>query len=149
MTPADQRLGADDFPRSDVEFWLVVQYQLISLYRMAQVLLNGLVFDRAGIHCRLEELKTIAPGMLGVIHGPIGSFQQRLCLRSVIRISGNADAGGDVQFMLANVVRQAQCFQNFRSGQGGVLCMPDLPQQHHELIASLTAYRVGAAHTGK
>ena len=79
MTPADERLGADDRAGLQIHLRLVVQHELLPLEGAAQAALERLPLDGADVHVRLEELIVVAPAVLGVVHRGVRILDQ--CLR--------------------------------------------------------------------
>ncbi len=124
----------------------VVQLELLSLDRAAQVVLERVARHRVHIHLRLEELVIVAAAALGVIHREIGVLQQRLCIVAVTGISDDADARGHVQLVMIHLVWPAQRHQYLARAHGCVFGMGYLGQKHHELVTTLPAHGIRRAH---
>src|SRR5688500_10312815 len=65
------------------------------------------IFQRQMPFLALAELtgkyiEAILALIFGVIHRNVGIFYQRICCRPIIRIGGNTDTRGNIQFVRAN-----------------------------------------------
>src|ERR1700728_4205707 len=114
---------------------------------MAQFAFEQLPLDGALVHVGLEELVSVASTVLGVVHREICILQQRLCIRSIIRISDYSDAPRDMQFVPVYVVGFAQRLKDFFRCRGRILRLPYFPKQNHKFITPPTADGVGTAYT--
>ena len=101
MGPAEQCFRAGDFSGLEIDLGLIVQCEFLALESAPQTLLDGLPLDGADVHGGLEKLITLAAVFLGLIHGGVGVLDERLGVQAVVGIDADADAGGDVQIVLA------------------------------------------------
>ncbi len=92
MVPAKQRLGADQGPGFSVGFRLVMEFELIGVQRLANLVLHIKAVQRLRAHGLGEELEIIAAGKLGAVHRRVGIHQQLFCGRAVLRVHRDADA---------------------------------------------------------
>ena len=99
LRPAQQRFGAADAPRGEVDQRLVVQHELAVLERAPQVGLGREAAAHALGHLRAEELVVGAARLLGVIHRGVGVAHQRLGGVAVGRVERDADAAVGVQLV--------------------------------------------------
>ena len=107
MLPAYQRLDAHDRTRLQIHPRLVMQDEFPSLQGVAQAVFED-CRSTARMFIPLEELVGVAPSFLRVVHRGIRVLQQRLRIRPVLRVSGDAYACGKVQLVLVDVVGRAQ-----------------------------------------
>ena len=148
--PADERFGTDD-PAVVRGLQLVVEHELVSCQRLAQVRFHGHAFRDDGLHLRVKKAQCIAPGLLGLIHGDVGLFQQLLFAFRVIAEQGGADAGGIVVFVCAKLVGLVERGQNLLADHLD-LCRANqdvraqVLEHYHELIPANTGNRVFLAH---
>ncbi|MNM41348.1 hypothetical protein D3C81_521640 [compost metagenome] len=98
MLPAQQRLGAGGGRIGRREFRLVVQQQFVARDRLAQVLQQAQLAVGTELHRGDEEGVAVPAGFLGVVHRRIGMCHQLAFVAGIVRIQGNAQAGGDLQF---------------------------------------------------
>jgi hypothetical protein len=96
VLPAHQRLHAQDLPAVGVDLGLVVQQQLPTLDGAAQLPEQG---EPAGAVLVLLGVEQHEPGMglLGHVHGDVGTLQQLVGIIAVLGIEGKADAGLHLQ----------------------------------------------------
>ncbi|MNQ39630.1 hypothetical protein D3C85_532570 [compost metagenome] len=92
MVPAQQRLGTDDRAGRGFIFGLIVQHELATLLRQAQVVQKLDLLVRVRVHGRFEEAVAGAAQALGVVHGGVGVGQQRVGVFAVVRVDGDAHA---------------------------------------------------------
>ena len=74
-----------------------------------------------------------------MIHREVCVLQQCLRVVAVVGIRRNAYADRDVQLVLVDGVRCAQCLQQLFRADGRVLCIRHVREQEHEFVASLPA----------
>ncbi len=80
MLPAEQRLGADQSPRREVDLRLVEEPQLAALEPALKLLLDRHGLDGALPHGRVEELGARAAALLGAVHRGVGVLDQALAV---------------------------------------------------------------------
>ncbi len=119
--PAQQRFGADDEPAREVDLGLVAHDELVAVERPAQLALEQQPLDRRRIHLRGIEDVAVSPGALRVIHGGVGVADQVDDVVGVLRAGGDADAGGDFEFVLADVQRARHLAQQQARERGALL----------------------------
>jgi hypothetical protein len=73
-------------------------------------------------------------------------LHQGICIIGIIRVETDADAQCDEEFMALEMERPAQRRTQFLGDRSGILGLPDLGEQDHEFVASLTADGVDVAH---
>ena len=112
-----------------------------------QAFFDGLPLHRPDVHRRLEEFVALTAVFLGLIHGRVGVFDERLRVQSVVGKDADADAGGDVKVMVVDGVGFGHGLKHAPRRDGGVLRSFNFGKQHHEFIAALPAYGVRTAYT--
>ena len=136
LRPAQQRFGAADPRRGEVDQRLVVQRELAVLERAPQVGLGRQAAAHALGHLRAEELVVGAPRLLGVIHRGVGVAHQRLGGVAVARIERDADAAVGVQLVLGDRERLRELGQDAARHAGGLAGVGDVGEADDELVAA-------------
>ena len=146
--PADQRLGADDARRSQVDQRLVVQHELVSAFGQPEARRQRQV--AAGIVLRLAvHAVAVAATLLGGIQGGVRVLEQPLGRVGVGRVQTGPDAGRHVQVVIVDLERprqrQPKCAGD-RPGCGvdrlvGAVVRRAV-HQHQELVAALPGNHV-------
>jgi hypothetical protein len=94
MLPADQRFDLADVARFKVQFRLVVQHQLRSANRVTQFA-NCLEALACVAVARALVDRIARMSRLGLVHRDVGVLKQRLGVRAVLGVYGDADARDD------------------------------------------------------
>src|SRR4029077_15301832 len=97
--PANQRFHSGDRLRAQVELRLIVKDELVMLQRLMQRSLECETFRRLSRQERRAELVAVSSRLFRLVQSRVGALQQRLRIVAVLRVEGDADAGGDVEFM--------------------------------------------------
>ena len=146
MEPAQQRLGADDPARAQVELRLVVEHELLRARSPRAGRARAEAALRLGRSCAPRRTLPGAPRCLRAIHRRVGALQQGLgvcrrpgtgrCRRSREERAGrrraNAATGPD---HVARRPAARRCVQ--------------VRQDHRELVAAQARHRVGLAHAAR
>ena len=95
MAPAHQGFDGDDVAAAHVDLRLIQQIQLLVFQGAAQA-----NFELDVAHDLHGQRRAVQPGVvlaavLGVVHGGVGEFEQRIAVVAVFREQRDADAGGD------------------------------------------------------
>ena len=146
VLPAQQRLDPGDAAGGEVDLRLVEEPELAALDPLAQVVLERQPLERARVHGRRAELETVAPQLLGAVHGDVGAGQQRLGVAAVGRVEADADAGRDVEAMAVQVHRPRDGGQDLVGHPGGLGAAADVGQQQVELVAADPGHGVALPH---
>ena len=88
----------------------------------------------------------IAADFLGRIHGLVGILEQAFDIGGVVRIQGDADAGRDIGFFLAEQERLGQSCQYLFAdafGHGDAIATVE---NHREFVAAEARHRIAVAH---
>ncbi|MNZ54499.1 hypothetical protein D3C78_724000 [compost metagenome] len=132
-----------------------MQDELSPLERQPQPHVQLRALAQLRLHLRIEEAQAVAPGILGLIHGQIGSFQRLLsALAGMLAEQGHADA------RRAAILRRLQGIRLAELGQqphGEALRLPgrlerarpEVAEQHHELVAGQAGHGIAVAHPGE
>ena len=147
MGPAQQGFRSGDLSRLQVDLGLVVDGKFLPFQGPPQALFDGLPLHRPDVHRRLEKLVALTAVFLGLVHGRVRVFDERLRVQAVVGIDAHADAGGDVKIVLVDGVGFGHGLQHSSRRNGGIFRPFHFGKQHHEFIAALAAYGVRAAHT--
>ena len=126
-----------------------MQHEFVTVDGVAQSVFDRLTLERGHIQVRFEELIVVASAVFRLVHRKVGIFEQSLGVDCVIRIRDDPDAGGDINRVLADLVRLVQRHQDLLGADARVFGVHHLGQQDHEFIAALPAHRVGVAHAGE
>ena len=148
MTPADQRLGADDVTFRNRDDRLVVQEELVALERMPQVALDLQPRQRLGVHRAIEHLVSSATGVLGAVHRDVGAAQDVFRLFTGAGAQRHANARGCCVLVAADRERYLQRFLDAFGDHGRVAHVDDPLQQDRELVTTQPRHDVAAAYTG-
>ena len=143
VAPPYERFGADDCAGCQIQALAGSAIPAPAVRsRSANLSSSDCRLDRARVHLRLEELIAVAPCLFGVVHRQIGFLHQRICIRPVIGIGGDADARSDTQFMFVDVVRLTQRVEYLGRRDGCILRVSHVPEQHHEFITTMAPYGI-------
>ena len=105
MTPAHQRLEADDRLARGIDNRLIIELEFVALDRIAQILLKlGPLLGR-GVQAVFEEAEHSAPGILGGIERQIDIADQHDAGSPVLRRAGDADRSADHHVLPVDRVR--------------------------------------------
>ena len=96
VVPADERLGAHDARRPEIDDGLVVELELVAPLGMPQLRGDRQLASRVALW-RLVQAVAVAPAVLGGVHGDVGMLEQRLGRVAIGRKQARADAGRHVQ----------------------------------------------------
>jgi len=131
-----------------------VQYQLVSLDRVAQIVFQFQADRDLLVHHAVEQRISGLAGRLRVIHGGVGIAQHLVGVFVIQRAGGDADAHGARDRMTHEFVGLAQYFEQSRGDSSRVGRFFQVLGQNHEFIAAeprgggslASAHRVGRAH---
>src|SRR5207249_4524468 len=84
--PADQRLHPGHRLRSQVDLWLIVQYELVPLQCLVQSRLERETLRRLPRQKRRAELIAVATGLFCEVESTVGVLQQRLSVSAILRV---------------------------------------------------------------
>ena len=138
ILPAHQGLGTADVPAFQADHRLVMHRQRALLECAAQ---SGFEMDaphRALGDALLVKVESVAPAVLGLVHRRVGMLHQRLGVPAVLRVQADADAGGNMQRVIADDQHLFQRLDDFFRHVRGGLAIPQIFQQDHELVAAQT-----------
>ena len=147
MVPAHQRLealqgGLAVKPHDG----LVAQEELLPGDGPPEVRLHGQQVAGAGEHGPGEDLEAVAPGLLGLVHGQVGVAQQVFRGVGLVRVQGDAQAGGELDVVAVHGQRHGQGLADALDGLDGLARGDELLQQDHEFVAAEARNRVQPAH---
>ena len=108
-----------------------------------------MTLDGLEIHVWSKELVIVAPTLLGVIHRRVGILDQRLRIFTVVGVGAYSDAHGNAKTVFADAVRLLKLGDDLCGTNGCICCVCDFRKQYHKFIATLAAYRVRFADTGR
>ena len=95
VAPAQQRFQPDDTLVGEVDQWLVVQLELPTLDRVAQVRLDRHPLNQVIAQRDVEDLEPPAALLFGEVHRGVGVAQQLLRGLAAVVADRDADGGGD------------------------------------------------------
>ena len=124
-----------------------MQREFATLQRAPQAFLDGLALDGAQIHRGFKKTIGLPAAFLGLIHGSVGVFQQRLGFGAVVGVDADADAGRDVKLMFLDQMGVRHGLEQSFRGDGDILGVGDFREQHDEFVAALPADRIRTAYT--
>ena len=135
MLPAHERLHAAHPAGPHVDLGLVVHDELPPDGAVQRTLelepFVGLLVEPGGVHG-----VGVPPLVLGAVHGGVGVLQQGVRLLAVPRVESHADAGRDVELVLAEVERLPERRQQLAGDAHGVVLLLQLGEEHDELVAT-------------
>ena len=100
VRPAQQRLGADDLLRANVDDRLVVEFELVTVESVQQMTFKPHPLHRPQVQFPGKELKSIATVFLGPIHRRVGVLHQDMRLVAIVREYRDANARGYESLMV-------------------------------------------------
>ena len=143
MFPSHQRFSAQYFSGMDVEFGLIVDDEFLAFQRAPEIAFEVQPFGGGGIEARRIELAVVSALLLGVVHRRVGIFQEGLHRRAVRGIDGNADAGGDKDFVPVDDERMGQRVEDSTRHPAGIFRVRERGQENGEFISAQAGERVG------
>ncbi len=87
------------------------------------------------VDARDIELELVAPLGLGKCHGLLCFLEQPIGLKGVVRIDGDANGGGDIEFRAVDVHGAADLMQEPVGHGGGLVGFADVPLDDRELVS--------------
>ena len=88
--PANERLGAENFPSLQVVLGLVVHTQLVSFERSLEFAFGHEAFDCRLVHLRFVIMKDIATRLFGAVQSGIGITYEVDDVGRILRVIGYA-----------------------------------------------------------
>ena len=113
MPPRKQRLQAIYLP-VHADHRLIQQLEFLVFQRAAQRVFQAQTLQAGGVILGPEDLHVVLAAILGVVHREVRVAQQLCDGLAVTGKNGDADAGGDEQLVVFNLVRRAKGFRNSR-----------------------------------
>jgi hypothetical protein len=136
MPPAQQGFHAGDLLRPQIELRLVVQGKFVPLQRMTQARFQREPLERIRPDVLGEELEIVFALLFREIHGDVGVFHQRLLVLRVGRIHADADARRHPALLPQHDDRLHGRGEELARGDGDLLRIRHLLQEHHEFVAA-------------
>src|ERR1017187_4837903 len=135
MLPPHQGLKSRNGAGAKVDNRLVMQPKFVALQSPPQVRFHLQATDGAPAHAGVEDLEAGSARPFGAVQGRIGVAHQ--VLRAIIAVGapGDPDAGSDKYFVPIQHERRAHRRADALGDRHGIAVLPDLLQQHRELIA--------------
>jgi hypothetical protein len=146
VTPAQKGLGAHHAPGPGLHDGLVLEGELAQADRLAQAALEGQPLLGLRVHVRLVEVEGVAALLLGAVHRDVRALEQRLHVGAVLRVEGDAGAGGDVELAPVEMEGLPQHLAQLAGHDHRVLGVADRLQQHGELVSPQPGQGVALAH---
>ena len=147
MGPAQQGFRSGDLSRLQADLGLIVDRKFLPFQGPPQALFDGLPLHRPDVHRRLEEFVALTAVFLGLVHGRVRVFDERLRIQPIVGKDAHADAGGDMKIVVVDGVGFGHGLKHSPRRNGGILRAFHFGKQHHEFIAALPAYGVRGAYT--
>lgn len=139
VLPADQRFGGDDASTEQVDLRLVHEMEFAVVGRAAQMGFHPQPV-RLGLRQRgRERLPCVARAALAVVHRGVGVLDQRLRAFAVAGRAGDADAGGDREFLIVEAETVHQRLQDRACDPLRALRVVGEIADHQEFVAAKTA----------
>ena len=145
MTPADQRLQADDPARSGVHLRLIDEEKLVFVQGVPQFRGQGEARADFGIHGVGKEPERVSSLPLGAVERHLGKGEQRLGIQGVTPAHGNANAYADANQSSVDRVGLAQYVQQLARENAGVLRAVEIDFHDGEFVRSETRDHVRLA----
>ena len=92
MSPADQRLAAEQFAARCIYLGLEVQHELVVGQRPPQLLFELDVGLQLHVELAAEETGARAAQMLGGVHRGVGAAHQSIDVAGIVGVQGHANA---------------------------------------------------------
>ncbi|MCW0447782.1 hypothetical protein NB706_000616 [Xanthomonas sacchari] len=143
--PAQQRFHRRRALARRVHQRLVHQRELLAVQRAMQRMLDLQAPLRAQQHVLAVVMAGVASGLLGRVHRRVGGAQQAVEVLAPLLHQRDADAGADLDHVLAAVQRLGQRRDQLARHVPGVARLGEVAQHHHELVAAETAEQVAGA----
>ena len=105
MMPAHECLYAANAARADIDHRLIVQFEFVVRYRLAQLAFHRLLYVGGRGQFGLKYPEVVAPAGLHGIKRQVRLLQQRLGIGAVLGREDNSDAGPDADPVAIEVER--------------------------------------------
>ena len=145
MSPAQERLDADDLARRQVHDRLVEHDELVALEGPLEVALEREPGERGRVHARLEDLDAVLAVALGHVHRDVGVAQQLVGRLVARRQHRDPDAGVDEELLAALRERRLERGQQPLGDHGRRRRRGRVLDQDRELVAAHPGERVAVA----
>src|SRR5580704_3560680 len=97
MRPTDQRFGAGNRARFQIDLWLVMEREFLAFKSTAQTFLDRLALHCPDVHSWFEKLVALTSIFFCLVHRGVRVLDERLGIQAIIRIDADANTCGDVQ----------------------------------------------------
>src|SRR5204862_5758696 len=121
--------------RAEIDLGLVVDANLASPERQAQLVLESQRLDELVSELVAEDLDAAAAPLLGGVHGDVGAADELVGRAAVTRMHGDSGAGPEREQVAAELDRLGDARQEAR-GDVDRLLLAGAVQQDGELVAS-------------
>ena len=123
-------------PLADIDLRLIVEKELVAIQSFAQLTFETQLLESARVHRLGIELEVVAAIVLGAVHGGVGVADQAFGDDPVVRVDGDADAGGHQKSLAVELVGLGQRLAEAPRDIGGISDAVELRQQDDELVAA-------------
>ncbi len=133
--PAQQRLKSADTVVVQVQLGLVDDFEGLVAHRFAQRGLKVQTGRNVGVHLRRIEPVVVRADLSSAVHGGVGMSDQFARVFAILRVQGNADAGGHDQALAFYAEGRSQCVADAFERLPGIRLAGTKHQNQGELIA--------------
>src|SRR6185369_11570710 len=145
MPPAKQRLKTDDPSAADINLGLKVQLEFIVPQGLTQLVFQDDPVLVAGIDRRRIEIKTVLTVPLDLVHGDVGIAYESIRALAVIRVDGNADAGGRQEFIPCHNIGVLEIIDDLVGNNSCICITMELGKQGGKLVPTLSGKSIAGA----
>ncbi|MNF45226.1 hypothetical protein D3C84_263540 [compost metagenome] len=136
VLPAHQGFEAAEAVIGQIRHGLVQQAELLLLHGLDQPLLQGHPLPHLGHHLGGVEQMAVAAPALGLMHGIVRRTDEAVRGQAMIRVEGDAYAGGEPYPLRSYVGRIVEPVLQPLDQPLQVLGLPDIRQQHQKLVCA-------------
>src|SRR5688572_14860951 len=102
MCPANQSFKANYTTASQFELWLIIEFELILFYGVAQLRFYLHLFLNGSADAFFVKLPLVFATFLSAVHGSVSITNQTGYIVACVREECHANAGCDIQFVIEN-----------------------------------------------
>jgi hypothetical protein len=106
MNPAQQRFGAVDLARGEIDLRLIQQAQFVTLDGGTQSALDQHALMHLLVQIIGKELEVVAPQVLGAVHRRVGMLDELVHGGGIVRVQAQADGRGNERLLPIGLKRR-------------------------------------------
>ena len=143
VVPANQGLKGNHLTVGHAQLWLEVEFEFLVLQGSGNLHQQVPTFLAEGILAWIKNIKLVAAFLFGSIHGLVGMADQAFGVGIILRVQGDAEAGGQIYRFTRHVERLTDRAQDTLIQRLGMIAL----NQQNKFIAADSGDGISAAET--